>query len=461
MTMYYDLRLANGEALLPGVGPCDVDILIADGRIAGLCQPGAAADAAEVVDVGGLTVLPGAIDSHAHVGHAMDIDRPREAADVTVETRAAAAGGVSCFIPYVMSPEPYSRVFTPVRDVMEAGSLIDFGMHFVVATEAHLDEVDTYVGEYGVSTMKVFTSIRGDEGKHLGIPGTDDGYIFRLLESLAAAGGMFCPHSENIELIRALRARLEGQVEPALKLWYDSRPPLVEADMVRRMSYVAGLLGVPFYAVHTTCAAALEVALAQRWQTPRMHIETCPHYLTHDFTSDLGPVAKINPPLRSPEDREALWEAIAAGAIDVVASDHCGRPRACKDGDIWAASPGFPGIETLLPVLISEGHAKRGIPLDRLTPLVSRNPARIHGLYPRKGDIAIGFDADFSILDLKEGDIVEAAALHSRAGYSIYEGWKLHCRVVHTTVRGAFVKRDGEVRDMAGHGRYYPRPLAE
>jgi dihydroorotase-like cyclic amidohydrolase len=168
-------------------------------------------------------------------------------------------------------------------------------------------------------------------------------------------------------------------------------------------------------------------------------------------------LGKVNPPLRTSRDREILWQAIKAGAIDAVGSDHVPRVKAAKAGDIWKASAGTPGMETLLPILISEGHIKRHIPLQRIVDMVSVTPAKVFGLYPQKGRTSIGFDADFAIVDLNAKGKIKAEDLHSGAGYSIYEGWEVLCRVVHTLVRGRFVVRDGKIQPLWGHGKYYKR----
>lgn len=172
-------------------------------------------------------------------------------------------------------------------------------------------------------------------------------------------------------------------------------------------------------------------------------VETCPHYLTHDVTWPGGTVGKINPPLREAADREALWRGLLDGSIDTVATDHVHRDITAKDGGIWAASPGCPGMETMLPVLLSEGHAKRGLGLPRIAALTAGNPARIMGLSHAKGAIAPGMDADFAIVDPAARWTVTRDGVVSSAGYSIYEGWDLTGRVVHTIVRGRFVLRDG------------------
>lgn len=458
-----DLRLAGGEVLLPGLGFRRVDVLAADCRIVAVTEPGSGPEAAETVDVGGLTVLPGASDVHLHLGHGSDISRPRVASDADTETAAAALGGVTSFIPYVMSPTPYAPLFDELRAVTEAGARIDFGFHFVIATDAQLAELPRYIAEFGVPTAKLFMNIRGDEGKRLGLPGTDDGFLFRLLESLRAHGGMLCPHPENIEVAWVLRDRVtaaDPEGAGGLATWNATRPPFVEAEAIRRAAYFGRVTGAPVYSVHTSSGEALAAAVEQRRQGSRITIETCTHYLTHDTTSPAGALAKVNPPLREPADREALWEGIRRGDIDTVATDHIHRPVTSKDGGIWKAQPGFPGLDCFLPALFSEGHHRRGIPLERLAALVTCNPADAMGLAPRKGRIAPGADADFSILDMKQRWTVERAGLATDAGYSVWEGQEMTCRVVHTIVRGRFAVRDCALDDsVRGTGRFMPRKL--
>jgi dihydroorotase-like cyclic amidohydrolase len=162
--------------------------------------------------------------------------------------------------------------------------------------------------------------------------------------------------------------------------------------------------------------------------------------------------------LRTQADREALWKAIESGLIDSIGSDNVPRVKAAKQGDIWKAAAGFPGMETILPIFVSEAHIKRRIPLERVVDLLSTNPAQIFGLTPRKGAIRLGADADFAVVDLNNSYVIEADKLHSVAGYSIYEGWTVNCRPVHTLLRGKFVQRDGVLQVAERHGKYCSRP---
>jgi dihydropyrimidinase len=201
----FDLRLAGGRVLLPGSQLREVDVLVRDGVIAGLCEPGARADAAEEVPVRGLTVLPGVIDAHVHLGQ--DITVPKAPEDARAETQAAAAGGVCTLIAYLMTPRPYDEVFGDAVSVMEANGVIDFGFHFCIVTRDQLAALPRYVDELGVSSFKFFMNFRGDEGSYLGLPGNDDGFLYDLMCAAANAGAMVDPHGENIEIVWNLRAQ--------------------------------------------------------------------------------------------------------------------------------------------------------------------------------------------------------------------------------------------------------------
>ena len=453
--MPFDLALAGGDVLLPGMGLKKVNVLVSGGKIAGFCQADAHVDVKEIVRIPGLTVLPGAIDPHVHLGQ--DITFPKKPEDVTKESAAAAGGGITTFLVFFMSPEAYENTFNDTFKLMEENSLTDFGIHFCACTTEQMANIPKYVKELGVSSFKFFMNFRGEEGKRLGLPGNDDGFLYKLLQTSRETGSIICPHAENIELIWILREHARTLDKPPLEIWYECAPPFVEAEALQRVAYLAKVTGVPFYAVHVSASEPLNALTMLRERGTRIYIETCPHYLTHGIDSNVGVLGKVNPPLRTSTDREVLWEAIKAGTIDTVGSDHVPRVKSAKAGDIWKASAGSPGMETLLPILISEGYTKRQIPLQRIVDMVSIAPARIFGLYPQKGMTSVGCDADFAIVDLSAKDKIKAEDLHSGAGYSIYEGWEVFCRVVHTLVRGIFVKRDGDVMPLWGHGKYYNR----
>jgi dihydroorotase-like cyclic amidohydrolase len=461
--MPFDLLIRGGSAVLPGTDGVPADIAIRDGRIAAIVAPDAGVEARATLDAGGLAIFPGAVDVHLHLGHGQDIARPRVPEDAAAETAAAAAGGVTTFVPYLMATEPFENIFEDVVAITAAGARIDFSYHFIISTEAQLAGVPRYVGEMGVPSFKIFMNNRGGEGKRLGLPDIDDGFLFRLCEAAAEHGGVVCPHPENIEAAWVLRERLMAQ-DPegrgGLAAWNASRPPFLEADAVQRAGLFARQTGARLYIVHTSSRLALEEGRRAREAGTAITIETCPHYLTHAIDWPRGDVGKINPPLRERSDCEALWRGIADRTIDTVGTDHIHRDLACKSGGIWKASPGCPGIDTLLPVLLSEGHHKRGLPLGRIAELVAQAPAAAMGLSHRKGRLAVGLDADLALVDVGEEWTPRRDRLHSSAGYSIYEGVPLRGRVRHTLVGGRFVLRDhAPVADAVGTGRFVARRI--
>jgi dihydropyrimidinase len=205
----FDLVLRGGEAILPGHGRAACDIAVRNGRIAAIVAPDEQLAAATEISVRGLTVFPGALDVHLHLGHGKDIAQPRVPLDADRETAAAAKGGVTCFIPYLMATEPFENIFDDVVSVTQSGARIDFSYHFIISTEEQLAGVPGYVRDYGVPTFKIFMNNRGGEGARLGLPNVDDGFLFRLCEAAAGSGGMVCPHPETIEIAWVLRDRLK------------------------------------------------------------------------------------------------------------------------------------------------------------------------------------------------------------------------------------------------------------
>ena len=246
----------------------------------------------------------------------------------------------------------------------------------------------------------------------------------------------------------------------SLRAWNATRPPFVEADAVQRAGLFARTTGARLYIVHTSSREALEAGLRARDAGADITIETCPHYLTHNVDWEGGDLGKINPPVRERSDCDALWAGIMSGDVDTVATDHVHRDISSKAGGIWKASPGCAGLETLLPVMLTDGHHKRGIPLGRIVELLSSAPADAMGLHHRKGRIAVGLDADFVIVDLNSQYTYNRENVRSSAGFSIYEGRTFTGKVLHTIVRGRFVLRDGKTVDAAiGSGRFVKRCL--
>jgi dihydropyrimidinase len=458
--MHFDTLVVNGRVVGPRHGPQPADLGIAGKRIAAVLDPYSRGShtAARTIDAGGKVVLPGVIDPHTHFGLAAGL------ADWETESRSAAAGGVTTVLNFLMSGEPYDAEYRATREAADRSSHVDYGLHLCPSTPTHLAEMPRYMAEYGITSYKYFTSFRGTEGHYLGIQGTDDSFLYRYLRLVAQHdGAMACIHTENIEVVWHLRQELQAAGRDDLAAWDESRPDWVEADCVHRGILFARQAGAPLYIVHMSAALCLdEVRSARRrWPGVRVYVETCPHFLTHTSESPLVPhtLGKINPPLRHAADVEALWAGLADGTVDTVGSDHAARRKAKKTGTIWSSAAGFPGTGAILPVLLSEGYHRRGLPLERIVELTSSNPARLFGLAPRKGSLAVGADADLVIVDLDAERVCDGDTFQSHADYSLYDGWTLKGWPVLTMLRGRVIMENGRVVTPPGSGRYLSRTV--
>jgi dihydropyrimidinase len=446
-----DLLVVNGRVIVPEVGEIHADVGIADGRIAALLDSERRPSAREVLDVGGKVVLPGVIDPHTHV----TLGPPD---GWFTETRAAAVAGITTVLDFQLLSSSYVDAFPRTRAEADARACIDYGLHFCPSIEAHLDELDTWVKELGVSSFKFYMNFRGNEGAYLGVTGADDGYFWELCQRVARhERALLCVHTENIEIAWRLQARLEAEGREGLVAVGAARPPITEAENVHRAGFFSRESGCPVYIVHMSSAAALREVKLARGQGARVHAETCPQYLAHTEDSPLGLLAKSNPPLRTWADVDALWGGLIDGTIDTVGSDHVPRPRSAKTGTTWKASRGTPTLSMIVPVLLDEGVRRRGMSLVRMAELTSATPARLFNLYPRKGTIQVGSDADLTIVDLDLEREVRWQDLQSYADYTLWEGRRLRGWPVATISRGRVIARDGQFVGDAGHGRYLAR----
>ncbi|MBI4184132.1 MAG: amidohydrolase family protein [Proteobacteria bacterium] len=446
----------NGTVVFPEGGTRPADLLLADGVIAAILRPGEPVmPEAETIDAGGLHVFPGFIDAHVHFGYA----EPDE--EYTTETRYAANGGVTSIVAYLLHNESYREIFAGRRAECERRALVDFGFHFAASSEVHLAEMETWMRDYGVNSFKYFMQYKGEEGRYVGLDGTDDGFLYDLLQRAAKLGDpCLVVHPENIEVVNRLRRQAQMAGKSTLKEFCLAKPPFTEAENLLRAMYFAEHAGARIYIPHLSCAMGLEEARRYRGRYGRIHLETCPHYLTHTMDSDVGPIGKTNPPLRTQADLEAMWAGLADGSIEVVGSDHVPRKRATKEKNIWQASNGLPGTAAIAPVLFSEGYHKGRITLARIARVFSLNPARIFGLARRKGNIAVGMDADLTLVDLDRVKTFDPAELGSHSDYSLYEGWTMRGWPTMTLVRGVAMMKDQRIVGPAGHGRYLSRPLS-
>jgi dihydropyrimidinase len=269
-------------------------------------------------------------------------------------------------------------------------------------------------------------------------------------------------HCENIEIIYKFKDLLRKQGRSDISAWSEARPAWCEAESIRSVLFIASSIDSPIYIPHVSSEAGLNAVKDFKGEYRNIYAETCPHYITLTNDYRRGPLGKVNPPLLKKEDIDALWMGIATGLIDTVGSDHCFRTKDQKK-ELWTAKPGFSGTALVLPIMLSEGVNRGRIGLEHLVRVCCLNPAKIFGMYPQKGSLVVGSDADVTIVDLnKKVRITDRTENYELSDFSLWEGWELKGWPVATVVRGNLVMRDGEIVGKPGVGKYVPRyPVAK
>ena len=437
----YDLLLSGG-LVVSGNGMVRSDLAIRNGQTVRMEPEIPSGAAREVIDVKGKLILPGVIDVHTHPYYEDDF----EATSLT-----AAWGGTTTLIHYAYA-FPGDRVAEAIEKAIAVArrvSYLDFGLHVgLFEVEKQYRQIpDAF--QLGVRTFKMFMTYA-----KLGRM-TTDYYLAAAMDLIAKHGGMAMVHAENGLATDYLEDKFNSEGMPAIEAFTRMRPASLEAEAINRAIAIAEVVGCPIYIPHISASRGLEPVTRARSAKQPVFAETCPQYLvlTEEDLFKWGPLAKIGPPLRTSEDNEALWRGVMDGTIDVVASDHA--PKAKKrDEDFFNAAYGSPQAETLLTVLYDAGVNKGGITLPRLTQLLSERPARIFGLYPRKGTIQVGSDADLVIFDPAVRHVLTGAKQHSKAGYTLYEGRECLGQPWMTLQRGRVVLDRDRVLARPGDGQY-------
>ncbi|MBI4492461.1 MAG: amidohydrolase family protein [Chloroflexi bacterium] len=469
-----DLAVVGGRVVTPeGVWPAEVGI--AGERVAAISAPGSLPPARQTIDARGDYVLPGLVDPHTHPGNFRAL-----APDVVSETRSAAVGGVTTMLGTVKAtrmgyetrevsrPEDvvsYLRVFEVGRRIAETEAHVDLGYSFYIMTREQAQEIPAYAQECGVRSFKfrLLNPPTSDSGARVGIPlYPDEGTVFLGFKRCAEVGALAMVHAENGQVIQAVGAELAAG-KRGLEAWEARFPGTLEASEIRKSAVFARALGAHYYAVHVSSVEGLQAVRSARAEGGAVTAETCPQYLVLNLEShaDQGPMAKFNPPVRHRADTEALWSGLADGTIQCLGSDHVPNLRARKvpDGSVERAVAGSGGVATLLPLLWTMGVAAGRLGLERLVELCCREPARAFGLYPRKGALQPGSDADLVIVDPARRQAVDPLRLHSWADCSAYEGLELIGWPRLTLLRGTVVAENGQPVGPP-RGRYLARALA-
>lgn len=442
-----ELVIRGGTVVLP-TGQRPADIAVTNGTISAIGSE--VRDGAATLDAKGLVILPGVVDAHVHFNEPGRADWEGWEAG----TRGAAAGGVTTVLEMPLNAHPPTttpEAFDAKLAVASRKSLVDFGLWGGLVPE-NLQQLE-HLNQRGVVGFKAFMSHSGIDD----FARVPDGILAIGLKTTARLNAIVGVHAESQELLD----RLNAERSPEPLSWCRARPPAVEVEAIRRLLVAMRGAGTAARAhvVHVSTAAGLREVNEARRRGVSITAETCPHYLafTEEDFARIGPPLKCAPPIRDAETREALWEEVLAGRVDLIASDHSPCPAADKhkgEHDIWQAWGGVAGIQATLPVLLSDGLHARGLSLERIAHLTATAPAQLFGLYPRKGAITIGADADFAIVDPQQRWTFGSKDLQTRSGVSPYLDRQFTGKVVRTMVRGVTVFGDGEVRGEPGGGQF-------
>jgi dihydropyrimidinase len=452
--------LLRGGTVVTADGRSLSDVLV-DGERISEVGPLLRAPAAQEIDATGCYVLPGGVDVHTHLD--MLVDGIRTADDFESGTRAAAWGGTTTVIDYAAQWKggTLHEAFEAWMARADGRAVIDFGFHMSIADLRPdvEDEIDEMV-RLGVPSFKVFMAYPG----RLML---DDGAIFKVLRRTAANGGLVCLHAENGPVIQALveEALRDGHVAPAFHAL--TRPALLEAEAIRRGIALAELAGGRLYVVHLSSDLGLDAVREARRRGLPVLAETCPQYLYLSEKRYQAPPLEaskyvMSPPLRAPGARDALWQGLADGDVDVVGTDHCPFRLADKargEEDFSRIPNGAPGIEPRM-LLVYQAVVHNRLTLERFVDVTATTPARVFGLGPVKGTVEPGADADLVVLDPAGQTTVSAASHHMRVDYTPYEGMVLAGAIRTVLARGTILLHGGKFSATPGRGRYLPRAAA-
>lgn len=451
----YDLIIKSGK-IVTASEEFAADIGIFGGKIR--CISDELNDGEKIIDAKGKYVVPGAIDIHTH------IDAPLHGSNTMDDwyegTRSALYGGVTCVVDYPIQAPGQTLRQVITDSIRKAGNkaVADYSFSPVITerTEAVYAEIPELVQE-GFPTFKVFMAYAFR---------ARDEELIRLLDVISLNGGILGVHAENDWAIEYIANKMlaQGKTEPIYHCL--SRPPITEEEATGRIVRLAEMVDAPVLVVHVSAKGALKEIENARNRGRRVYAETCPHFLILDqklYDQPIEQAAKyvVTPPIRTGEHRKALWEGLASGAVSLVSSDHCAFSLKEKlrlgIGAFNKIPHGAPGIETRVPVLFSEGVNKGRITINKFVELVSTNPARIAGLYPKKGTIAVGSDADIVIIDPEKEMTISADTLHGVCDFTPFEGFAVMGCPCEVIARGKVVISDDKLLAQAGDGKLVKR----
>lgn len=459
--MAYDLVVKNAK-IPQGDRLVDANILINNGIIEGIISSSCNVEANEIIDAEGKLVIPGCIDSHTHISDPGFSHRE----DFLTGTSGAAAGGVTtiidmpcCSVPSVRSVEQLENKVSKIKDK----AMVDYAMWGGVTgedvREGNLHIVKEQM-EAGVVAFKVYMTPSIPT-----YPRVSDAEMLECFYAVAETGLPIGIHAENFSICDYYVQKFQKEGRTDAPAWAEARKTLAEKVAIELGISFAEETGARLHIVHLSSGIGSMLVGEAKKRGLNVTSEVCPHYLTlnaEEALTEFGVFAKMAPPLRTEKDNEILWKALADGSIDFVSTDHApceiSTEKTAPGMNIWTASPGITGIETMVPVMVSEGYNKGRLSLSRLVEVLCKNPAVHYGLYPKKGAMEIGSDADLTFIDLNKEWTIDQNKILSKSKFTPLHGMKLKGKVVKTVVRGKVVfAEDKGVIGTPGHGSYVKR----
>ena len=459
--MGFDTIIANGQ-VATATDTYTADVAIEKGKIAAIGQSLPKESARETVDAAGKYILPGGIDVHTHLD--MPFGGTTSADDFETGTRAAAFGGTTTLIDFAIQYKGQSlrTAFDTWMTKASGKAVCDYAFHCIISevADAQLQEMNALVRE-GVTSFKLFMA-------YPGVFMLDDASIFKVFRATAKNGGLICMHAENGNAIDVIVQQTLAEGKKAPKYHALTRPTTAEAEAVGRAIALAEMAGAPVYIVHLSCNDALEKVREARDRGLPVYAETCPQYLylsleNMDVPGFEGAKYVFTPPLREKWNQEKLWSGLKRDHLQVVSTDHC--PFCFKEqkelgkDDFTKIPNGGPGIEHRMSLIYSGGVAAGRFSVNRFVELTSTTPAKLFGLYPRKGTIAVGSDADVVVFDPNRKHTISAKTHHMRVDYSMFEGIEVVGMPDKVFSRGRMVVNGDQFVGCAGGGEFVKRAL--
>ena len=462
--MTYDVVITNSHIVSPQ-GIIDKNIIIDEGKIAGFSHEIPSCD--KKIDGRGLISIPGPLDTHVHYGVYSSIEKAAKS-----ESHASAIGGVTTMMRMLRLQKSFKNSLQDQLDTSARNHYVDYTIHASIFSNQQINEMD-YCVEKGITSFKIYMNLGGEVG-HVymdmaphsstleeAVVNVTDEIIEMTVKKAASLGCPVLVHAEDYESCACGIKTAKEKKQDGLSAWSESRSPEFEAKAIKTVCKYGREYGCVIYFVHIGSERALQQIEEEKNKGTKIFVETCPHYLTLSYEKQQGYLAKVMPPIRTKKDNEVIWNALSKNQIDTIGTDHVANQLKLKLGgeNVWGALAGFPGIGTFIPILLSEGVNKNRISLEQLVRVTSSNAAKIFGMYPKKGILEKGSDADITMIDLKKENKVSSDLFGGFSDYIVYDGMNLKGWPVKTIVRGHLVAENFEVIGKLGHGQFIKRPI--